>query len=90
MKIYAKLRWSRIEKQLVIFGTKRPRVRIPALRLPEALIFLRFRVLFFPAWFPVFSGLQPARLQRGGKAAGKIADFASLEFSAWPDFATLS
>ena len=35
------------------FGTKRPRVRIPPLRLPEALIFLRFRVFFF-CWFSVF------------------------------------
>ena len=40
------------------FGTKRPRVRIPPLRLPEALIFLRFRVFCFwriCRFFPVYN-----------------------------------
>ena len=64
----AKIRIARSEIQILEFGTKRPRVRIPPLRLPEALIFLRFRVLLFPADFPLFSGMQPPGLQRGGEA----------------------
>jgi len=42
-----RMRNWREEKRILEFGTKRPRVRIPPLRLPEALIFLRFRVFCF-------------------------------------------
>ena len=47
---------TRSEFIVLDFGTKRPRVRIPPLRFPEALIFLRFRVFCFwrkDGFFPV-------------------------------------
>ena len=60
--------------------------RIPPLQLPEALIFLRFRVSFF-AGFRFFSGLQLFRLQQGGNAwPGCFKNSTSGDFRIFPVF----
>ena len=62
---------------------------VPQLRLPEALIFLRFRVFLFLAKVPVFSGLQPPGLQRGGKApCGELENTTSVNFRKLPVFSS--
>ena len=69
------------------FGTKRPRVRIPPLRLPGSVDFPTLPGFLFLAKVPFFSGLQPAGLQRGGEApVWQVEKITSGNFRNFPVF----